>query len=99
MKLSQLTAKPKLITISVDDEATIEEFGEALEFHTWDRQPMDVFLKIASAQEKDLTSMVGVVKDLILDENGKPIVSNDNMLPTNVLVKCIGKIVEKLGNS
>jgi hypothetical protein len=97
MKLSQLTAKPKLITISVDDAATIEEFGEALEFYTWDRQPMDVFLKIAASQEKDLTSMVGVVKDLILDENGKPVINNENMLPTHVLVKCIGLIVEKLG--
>jgi len=98
MKLSELTAKPKLITLVIDDEATIKEFGEAIEFHTWDRQPMDVFLKIASAQEKDMTQMVGVVKDLILDENGKPMLSDENMVPTGVLIKCIGKIVEKLGN-
>lgn len=98
MKLSELTAKPKLITLIVDDEATIKEYGEPVEFHTWDRQPMDVFLKIASAQEKDLTQMVGVVKDLILDEKGQPIISNENMVPTQVLIKCIGKIVEKLGN-
>jgi len=98
MKLSELTAKPKLITLVIDDEATIKEFGEAIEFHTWDRQPMDVFLKIASAQEKDMSQMVGVVKDLILDENGKPMLSDENMVPTGVLIKCIGKIVEKLGN-
>lgn len=99
MKLSQLTAKPKLITLTIDDEATIKELGEPVEFYTWDRQPMDIFLKIASAQEKDLTSMVTVVKDLILDENGKPVITNENMVPTHILVKCIGKIVETLGNS
>lgn len=98
MKLSQLTAKPKLITLTIDDETTIAEFGEAIEFHTWDRQPIDIFLKIASAQEKDMTQMVGVVKDLILDENGKPLISDENMVPTQLLIKCIGKIVEKLGN-
>ena len=98
MKLSELTAKPKLITLIVDDESIVKEFGEPIEFHTWDRQPMDVFLKIASAQEKDMSQMVGVVKDLILDENGKPLISNENMVPTHVLIKCIGKIVEKLGN-
>jgi len=98
MKLSELTAKPKLITLSVDDEATIKEFGEPIEFHTWDRQPIDVFLKIASAQEKDMSQMVGVVKDLILDENGKALITDENMVPTQVLIKCIGKIVEKLGN-
>lgn len=98
MKLSELTAKPKLITLVVDDESTVSEFGEPIEFYTWDRQPLDVFLKIASAQEKDMSQMVGVVKDLILDENAKPLISNENMVPTHILIKCIGKIVEKLGN-
>lgn len=98
MKLSELTAKPKLITLVVDDESTVAEFGEPIEFYTWDRQPLDVFLKIASAQEKDMSQMVGVVKDLILDENAKPLISNENMVPTHILIKCIGKIVEKLGN-
>ena len=47
MKLSQLTAKPQLIEISLDDEATIKEFGEPVTFSTWDRQNMDTFMKLA----------------------------------------------------
>ena len=97
MKLSQLSAKPQLIDVSIDDEATITEFGEAIEFWTWDRQPMDVFMKLASASNTDTQNIIGIVRTLILDEKGKEILKDDAMLPTHVLMKAIGKVTELLG--
>lgn len=97
MKLSQLTAKPQLIDVHLDDEDTIKEFGEAIEFWTWDRQPMDVFMKLANATSNDTSSVIGIVKTLILDEKGKEILKDDAMLPTHVLMKAIGKVTEILG--
>jgi hypothetical protein len=32
MKLSQIAAKPKLIVFSLDDEATVKEYGEPVKF-------------------------------------------------------------------
>lgn len=97
MKLNQLAAKPTLVAYSLDDEDTIKEFGEPIEFYTWDRQPLDVFMKLANANQKDMAGMISIVKTLILDEEGKEIVTDDTMLPTSVLVKVIGKVVESLG--
>jgi hypothetical protein len=97
MKLNQIAAKPKLITITLDDEEIVKEFGEPVEFHTWDRQPLEVFMKLASANQQDQSQMIDIVRTLILDENGKQIIDGENMLPTNMLVKAIAKIVEKLG--
>lgn len=97
MKLSQLAAKPQLIQLSIDNKDIVKEFGEPIEFWTWDRQPLDIFMKLASASQSDPTSIIAVVKTLILDENGKEIISGDNMLPTNVLMQVIAKIVETLG--
>ncbi|CAB4153759.1 hypothetical protein UFOVP635_26 [uncultured Caudovirales phage] len=97
MKLSQLAAKPQLITIVIDDEDTVKELGESLEFQTWDRQPLDVFMKLASANQQDMASMVGIVRTLILDEEGKEVIKDDLTLPSNILIKCIAKVVEKLG--
>lgn len=97
MKLSQLAAKPQLIKIELNDEEIVKEFGEPIEFWTWDRQPLDTFMKIASASNSDPSSIIGIVKTLILDEAGKEIIKGDNMLPTNVLMKVIAKIVETLG--
>jgi hypothetical protein len=98
MKLSQITAKPKLIEMSIDDEDTIKEYGEPLTFHTWDRQPMEVFMRLANISEGNANaSIIEVVKTLILDEEGKALLTNDNMLPTHVLMKAISKVTELLG--
>ena len=97
MKLSQLTAKPQLIDIHIDDEDTIKEFGEPIEFWTWDRQPMDVFMKLAGSGTSDTANIISIVRTLILDEKGKEILKNDEMLPTHVLMKAIAKVTELLG--
>jgi hypothetical protein len=98
MKLSQLVATPQLIEVSIDDEATIAKYGEAIVFHTWDRQPMSVFMSLASATESNTIGIISIVKDLILDGNGVPVLTGDAMLPTDVLMKAIAKITNFLGN-
>lgn len=97
MNLSSLTAKPQLVLISIDDEDTIKEYKEAIEFYTWDRQPMDTFMRLASATQENTGTIIDIVKTLILDEQGKMILADDNMLPTNVLMKAITRVTEMLG--
>lgn len=97
MKLSQLAAKPQLIEVSIDDEDTIKEFGEAITFYTWDRQPMDVFMKLAGSGNQDTSNIISIVRTLILDEKGKEVLKDEGMLPTNVLMKAISKVTELLG--
>jgi len=97
MKLSQLSAKPQLVKVELTDEDIIKEYGEAIEFYTWDRQPMDIFIKLASATQENTGGLIEVVKTLILDEEGKQILTKENMLPTNILMKAISKVTEMLG--
>lgn len=98
MKLSQLASAPKLIEVSIDDKEVIKEYKEALTFYTWDRQPMDVFTRLANLSEKnDVGALVEIVRTLILDENGKEILTEDSTLPTGILMKVIAKITEQLG--
>ena len=97
MKLSQLASKPQLIKISLDEKEIVEQYGEAIEFWTWDRQPLDVFMRLASADQGNMASMIGIIRTLILDEAGNEIIRDDNMLPTQVLISAIARIVETLG--
>jgi len=97
MKLNALTTKPQLIEVELNDEDIIKEFGEAITFYTWDRQPLDVFMRLASADHSNSGSVIGIVRTLILDEKGKEILKDDSMLPTNILMKAIGKVTELLG--
>jgi hypothetical protein len=97
MKLSQIAAKPQLIKIVLDDEDTLKEFNEPLEFYTWDRQPIDTFMKLATVTNRDNQEMIKIMRTLILDEEGKEIITEDAMLPSAVLLKVISKVVDLLG--
>ena len=47
MNITQLASKPQLIQLTLDDEDTIDRYGEALDFHIWDRQPLEKFVQFA----------------------------------------------------
>jgi len=97
MKLSDLARKPQLTKIIIDEEDIIAEFGEPLEFWTWDRQPMDTFLKLASVDQSNTSNVIAAVRELILDETGKPVLTDEVALPTVVLMRVITRVVESLG--
>jgi hypothetical protein len=98
MKLSQIAAKPKLIEVCIDDEDIIKEYAEPLTFFTWDRQPMDVFTRMANLSESsDIAGLLDIVRTLVLDEDGKEILTKESTLPTSVLMKVISKVTEHLG--
>lgn len=97
MKLSELAKKPELTLIVINDEDTIKEFGEPIEFYTFDRIPLDTFSTLASADQSNPKELIDVVKTLILSETGEQIINEKQMLPPVILIRAIGKIVEKLG--
>jgi hypothetical protein len=97
MKLSQIARKPQLIEVTVSDKEIVKEYGEAISFWTWDRQPLEVFLKLSSIDDSNSSALMESVRNLVLDETGKPILTDDISLPNNVLLKVITKVVESLG--
>ena len=97
MKLTQLAAKPQLVKVEIADEDVVKEFGETLEFWIWDRQPMDKFIRLAQMKGEDMSELIAAVNDMVLDEEGNAVVKDGLVLPTNVMTKVIGKVVETLG--
>lgn len=99
MKLSAIKAKPQLIMISLDDEDIVKEYGEPLEFYTWDRQPMTTFVRMAATEGVDTAKIFELVRTLVLDENGKQIFNDkdEETIPGKVLMRVISKVVELLG--
>ena len=99
MKLAQLASKPQLVKIVIKDEALEKEYGEELEFWMYDRQDMNTFMKLAQLNENDVSSIANVVSDMVLDEDGNKIISDDISLPTNVMLKVVEAAVNSLGNA
>jgi hypothetical protein len=97
MKLSKITLKPQLIPVVLDDEETVKEYGESLEFWTWDRQPMPVFIRLATATQADIPGMIDIITKLVLEEDGSEIITDDKIPPNNILMKVVNKVTESLG--
>ena len=97
MKLTQLAVEPKLIKVTIDDDDTIQAHEEAIEFWCYDRQPIASFVKFANNTEENLEELMLFCQDLILDEEGKQVLVDGKVLPTQLLMKCVNKVVELLG--
>ena len=99
MKLSEITKKPQLIEVILNDAEIVEEFGEELIFYTWDRQPLEIFMQLANltVDADNNNGIINIVRKLILDDKGKEIITPNNVLPTKVLMKAIAKVTELLG--
>jgi len=97
MKLKDLAAKPQLQEMLIDDAEIVEEYGEALSFYVHDRLPIEQYTKLASLNTKDMGEMFVAMKELILDEDGMPVMSDGNVLPMNVLNAAVVKVTETLG--
>lgn len=97
MNLSELTSKPELVKLSIDDEATVAEFGEAITFWTYDRQPLDVYLNLSNAMGKDQEKVISILKGLILTEKGEPVIQGDKLPPVKLMVKVMASVMEHLG--
>jgi len=97
MQLKDLAREPQLIKITLDDDEVQKEFGEPVEFWTWDRQPMATYLKMANISTENTEEMFSVIRELVLDESGDKILDDKNSLPTLLLLKVLNTVVEKLG--
>lgn len=97
MKLQQLAAKPQLIKLVLDDEDTVKQYGEPVEFFVYDRQPIDKFVKLATLNSENTAELITLVNEMVLDEAGLPITRDGAVLPMDITSKVIGKVVERLG--
>jgi hypothetical protein len=97
MKLKDLAAKPKLIPILLDSTEIVEQYGEALEFFIWDRQPIQNFIRIATTMNTDYAEAVTMMNEMILDDEGKAVCGDGNTLPSAVMTAAIHKVIEQLG--
>ncbi len=97
MKLKELAAKPQLTEMIIDDADIVEEYGESLSFFVHDRLPIEQYTKLASLNTSDMAEMFLAMKDLILDDEGMPVMSDGNVLPMPVLNAAVTKVTEMLG--
>lgn len=99
MDISQLAAKPQLIEVRLEDAPLVEKYGEPIVFWIYDRQPLDVYAKLATAsgENADIESIIKVVEKMILDKDGNVVITPERSLPIDVLMAAVTEIGATMG--
>ena len=97
MKLAELASKPQLVKVIIDDKEIVEKYGEELEFFINDRLPISSYTHLASLTKDDVGELYEALKDLILDEAGNPVLTEEKTLPLDLLTASVVKVTERLG--
>ena len=97
MKLADLATKPQLVKVVIDDKDIVETYGEELEFFINDRLPIATYTKLASLKSDNVGDLFEALKDLVLDENGQPVMDNEKILPLDLLNAAVVKVTDRLG--
>jgi hypothetical protein len=100
MDISNLAKKPELVKLEITDPDIVKDFGEVISF--WIMDHIDVstyfnFYKFQQTQDSDL--LMGVLRRLILKEDGSPALKDDQVLPVNLTLAVLVRINEFLGKS
>ena len=65
MELSKLSQKPQLLSVVIDKPELVEKYGDELEFFIYDRQSLDVFAKLANADQSNMGGLSDILKDMM----------------------------------
>jgi len=100
MNIKNFASIPKLIEITVEDKDIIEKYGEAITFHTYDIVTMSTYFDFFNARSKGEFENLGkMMKQLILNDQGKPALAENEDLPIDIAAAVINKLGEILGKS
>jgi hypothetical protein len=98
MKLQELAKKPQLIKKTITEEKIVQKYGDVIDFYMYDRYEMSDYIKLINTEENDIVSLSTVVKRMVMDETGRSIVSDGEIIPTDILMQLVKEVVNHLGN-
>lgn len=97
MDITKLSRTPELIPLTIDHEDIIQKYGESVTFYIYDRQPIDIYARMATMKSDDVLGIMETMKLVILDSEGKPVMDQGRVLPIDVLTIATREVVEHLG--
>ena len=100
MKIKELTSKPQLIEIVIDEVDLVEKYGEPITFHTYNIVGLSTYFEFFNARTGEtFEGLDKLLRKLVLDEHGNPVMNDDEDLPIDIATATITKIGEVLGKS
>lgn len=100
MNIKEFASVPKLVKIELNDTDLVEKYGEPITFHTYDIVSLSTYFEFFNARSNsEFDNLEKIIKKLILDDKGKPVLTKNEDLPIDIAAAAINKIGEILGKS
>jgi hypothetical protein len=100
MDIKQLAKRPELVEITLDGEDIIKEYGETITFYMKDFVDITTYFDFFRSQgEKSGGELNVLMRKIILNKDGQPVLGDDEALPIDISVAALTKINECLGKS
>lgn len=100
MDIKQLAAKPKLTKLEISDADIVEIYGETVTFYMIDQFDINTYFSFYRLQQGDDAGLLNdLLRKLILDADGKPVLESDEVFPVNLTLAILVRINEFLGKS
>lgn len=98
--IKEFASVPKLTEVLLDDQDLVEKYGEPIMFWTYDVVGLSTYFEFFNARtEAQFDNLGKILKKLILLEDGKPALADNEDLPIDIAAAAINKIGEILGKS
>ena len=100
MKIQSFVTTPQLIEVVLDESSLVESYGEPITFYTYDIVSMSVYFDFFNARSNsEFDLLTKLIKSMILDDKGKPVLSDDKDLPIDIVTAAVIKLGDILGKS
>ena len=98
--IKEFASVPKLTQITLDDADLVERYGDTIIFWTYDVVGLSTYFEFFNARsEEEFENLGKILKKLILLEDGKPVLAENEDLPIDIAAAAINKIGDILGKS
>jgi hypothetical protein len=100
MDIKQFAKKPELVEIVLDSESILKEYNEPITFYMKDFVDINTYFGFFRSQnEKSGNDLNKLLAKLILNEQGEPVLGEDEAFPIDITIEALTKINETLGKS
>jgi hypothetical protein len=100
MDITQLAKIPKLVKIELSDKDLVDKYGEVITFWMIDELGVDTYFKFYRLQQEQKTDELNsLLRDLIRKEDGTPALSQDEVLPVDIVLAVLVGVNDFLGKS
>jgi hypothetical protein len=97
--IKEFARKPELIRIELDAEDVVAEFGDTVVFYMKDYVDVSTYFDFYRSQTDNPGGLNSVLKKLVLNAEGQPVMGDDQALPATLAIGALSKISEHLGKS